>query len=120
VGQAVRLGPVHREVALVVRVVLVVRVRVVRVREVAPVVVLAQVVVVRRTNVVVNMDIAVQLALIVGQVVRVDPVHLEVALVVLVVRVLVLVVLPRKLVAMQHIMMLDWEAVVGRTQTLTI
>lgn len=76
------------------------------------------VVVVRRPNVAVNMDIAVLLAIIVGQVVKVDLVPLEVVVQALLVR--LLVVLVDNLVVMQHGMLLDWEAVVGRTRPLTI
>jgi len=113
---------------VVVRALVVARVLPVAVARVLLVVVVAAVrarvavVVVPRPNVAVNMDIAVLLAIIVGQVVKVDLVPLGVVRA-LVVRALVVraVVVPvGNLVVMQHIMLLDWEAVVGRTRPLTI
>jgi len=127
-GVVVRALVVARVLPVAVaRVLLVAVARVLLVVVVAAVRARVAVVVVPRPNVAVNMDIAVLLAIIVGQVVKVDLVPLGVvrALVVraLVVRALVVraVVVPvGNLVVMQHIMLLDWEAVVGRTRPLTI
>lgn len=114
----VDLVPLELSLALVVLVLAVLAQYLVVVAAVLAQYLVVAVVVVRRPNVAVNMDIAVLLAIIVGQVVKVDLVPLEVVVQALLVR--LLVVLVDNLVVMQHGMLLDWEAVVGRTRPLTI